>query len=142
MRDRPDVDGLHQAERRRDDLKHQLGGHADRGPKPHHRIGHGREHRQRHRPARIGALPLAHRDEHQHAPDPGADDDQHQPDIEPRACGERRIEREEHRGLAQAGSGSTAITTPTIAIQNAAHAQPCRAADGRAPSPRRNSQSP
>ena len=88
------------AQRRRNDLKEQFGRHADGGPEPHHRIRHRREHGQRHRPSGIFALPLAHRDEHENAPYPRAGDDKHEPDVEPGARRQRRIEREEHRGLA------------------------------------------
>ena len=48
----------------------------------------------------IFAFPCAHRDQHQDAPDPRTCNDQHQPDVEPGACRERRIEREQHRSLA------------------------------------------
>src|SRR5262249_7883627 len=57
------------------------------------------EHGQRHRPAWIFALPLAHRDEHEHAPYPGAGHHEDQSDIKPGAAGERRIKCIEYRGL-------------------------------------------
>ena len=64
------IDGLHDAQRCRNDLEKQFSGHADGGPKPHHRVCDRCEHRQRHGLPWIFAFPLAHRDEHENAPDP------------------------------------------------------------------------
>ena len=97
----PRIDGLHEAEGRGNHLEQKLGRNADGGPKPHHGVRHCGEHRQRHRPAGILALPAAHRDEHEQAPDPRPHHDEHEPDIEEGARRERRIECKEDRRSAQ-----------------------------------------
>ena len=88
------------SERCGDDLKDQFDRHAHGGPQPHHRVGHGGEHRERHRPARILPLPCPHRHKHQDAPDPRGGHDQHQADVKPRARDQRRVKSEEDRRLA------------------------------------------
>ena len=91
-----DIDGEVPAEGRRDDLEQELDGDPDGGPQPHHRIGHGREHGERHRHARIVALEAEHGEDHQPAPQPRPHHHQHEADVEIGARGDRRIEGEQH----------------------------------------------
>ena len=96
------VDGLNDPKSRRDDLKHQLDRNTNCSPQPHHGIRNRGEHRERDGASGIVALPCAHRDQHQDAPDPRCRHDQNKPDVEPHVRGQRRIEGEEDRGLAKA----------------------------------------
>ena len=111
MRESPTSTASFQPKRGRDDLEEQFRRDADRRPEPHHRIRDRREHRERHRHARIVALEAEHRGDHQRAPDPRADDDEHEANIEEGASGQRRIEREEHRRPAEKNV-TAAITAP------------------------------
>jgi len=56
-----------------------------------------REHCERHRTARIVALPVDHVDDHQHDPDHRSADQQQYPEVIPGARQERRVERIEYR---------------------------------------------
>ena len=74
--------------------------HSARRPRPQQRGCGDREHGERHRLARIVALPCDHIDDHQHDPDHRAADQQERAAIVPSARQQRRIEGVEHRASA------------------------------------------
>jgi hypothetical protein len=94
-----DVDGRIPAERGGDDLEEKLRRDPGRGPEPQDGIGDGREHGERHRLIRIGALPARHGDNHEPAPDPGADHHEDNAEVIEQAPGQGRVEGVEHRRL-------------------------------------------
>jgi hypothetical protein len=95
------VDRRLEAEGHGQDQEQDLDRGADRRPRPQVGAGQVGEHRQRHGFARVRLLPHAQVHGHQRDPDPRADDHQHDADVVGPVRDQRRVERVQHRGLAQ-----------------------------------------
>ncbi len=83
----------------REEEHQELGGDRQRRQEPHHVADHGDEREQR--DARVGviALPAPQHDQHVRQREPGAHDDQDQPDVVRPVRLERRIRRVQHTRL-------------------------------------------